>query len=198
MTLLLATSNRGKMMEIGEVLAAGLPLKLLSLEDLPELPSAPEETGVSFVENALLKARFYHQHSGLPALADDSGIVVEALKGELGVHTRRWGAGPLASDEEWIAYFLERMRHKQEKRATFMCALAFVDGAREKLFEGRCEGVITKTLEAEYLPGLPVSGCFRPNGCRQVFSALSLEEKNRVSHRGKATAKLRKFLETME
>jgi len=134
-------------------------------------------------------------HDGLPTVADDSGIIVEALKDELGLHTRRWGAGPEATDAEWIAYFLERMKEEENKRAAFVCVLAYVDplGATYT-FEGRCEGIITPTLEADYLPGLPISACFRPEGFSRVFSALSIEQKNSTSHRGKAAHALRKHL----
>src|SRR3989344_4011024 len=96
MRLLLGTNNRGKVIEITEVLR-DLPLEILTLRDL-KITSAPEETGASYEENALLKARFFHGASNqTPTIADDSGIVVEALAGELGMHTRRRGAGPEAT-----------------------------------------------------------------------------------------------------
>ncbi|MDD5041799.1 MAG: non-canonical purine NTP pyrophosphatase [Candidatus Peribacteraceae bacterium] len=134
-------------------------------------------------------------HDGLPTVADDSGIIVEALKDELGIHTRRWGAGPEATDSEWIAHFLKRMKEEQNRRAAFVCVLAYVDplGATYT-FEGRCEGIITPALEADYLPGLPISACFQPEGHSHVFSALTVEQKNSTSHRGKAAQKLRDYL----
>ena len=193
-TFLLATSNKGKIVEMRQGLA-DLGCTLLTPEDLPHPLRFPPEHADTFEENALEKARFCCAHSGFPAIADDSGILAEALRKELGIHTRRWGAGPGASDAEWIAYFLERMRHEKNKRAEFVCVVAFVDGTMVRTFEGRCTGVITDALEADYLPGLPISACFQPEGCDKVFSALSLEEKNRVSHRGKAMAKLRALLE---
>ena len=193
-TFLLATTNKGKIIEMRESLA-DLDCALLAPEDLPHPLRFPPEHADTFAENALEKARFCFAHSGFSAIADDSGILVEALRKELGIHTRRWGAGPKANDAAWIAYFLERMRHEPEKNAEFVCVIAFVDGTTARTFEGRCMGVITDTLEADYLPGLPISACFRPDGCDKVFSALSLEEKNRVSHRGKAMAQLREFLE---
>jgi XTP/dITP diphosphohydrolase len=195
-TLLLATSNQGKITEISDCL---LPIgfEIFTLKDLKDVPDLPEETGESYEENALLKARYYFEHSGIPVIADDSGIQVEALEGELGIHTRRWGSGPEASDEEWITFFLGRMKGEKNKRAHFVSVLAFTDGKQERVFEGHCDGVITDGLEAEYLSGLPISACFRPDGCDRVFSALSIEEKNVVSHRGRAVMKLRKFLERM-
>ncbi len=193
-TLLLATSNAGKVTEMREALQ-GLDLDLLSLRDIPAI-AAPDETGTSFEENAEQKARHYFGASGLPVVADDSGIHIDALAGELGIHTRRWGAGPDASDAEWIRFFLDRMRHEKNKRAQFVCVIAHLDAAGTlHLFRGECRGVITDTLEVEYLPGLPLSACFRPDGETHVFSALSLAEKHEVSHRGRALLRLREFLQ---
>lgn len=192
-SLLLATQNLGKIQEMHEALS-DLPIELLTLVDLPEIPP-PNETGMTFAENATIKARHYFPHAGHPTVADDSGIIVEALKDELGIHTRRWGAGPSATDEEWIRYFLERMKREENKRARFVCAIAHVDhDGQLHLFEGTCEGTITDELEADYLPGLPISACFKPDGCERVFSALSIEQKNRTSHRGRALRQLREFL----
>ncbi|MEI8230638.1 MAG: non-canonical purine NTP pyrophosphatase [Candidatus Peregrinibacteria bacterium] len=222
--LLIATSNRGKVQEISEVLK-GLPIDILTPVDLAYIEDEPEETGMTFKENALQKAQFYYDRSGLPTVADDSGIIVEALQNELGLHTRRWGAGPKASDQEWIEYFLKRMKKERNKRARFVCALAYIHpqsskesplslqasgwrgegspvqsgvdgGVRQevRLFEGRCNGVITETLEADYLPGLPISACFRPDGYDRVFSALTIVQKNSTSHRGKATLALVQYL----
>jgi XTP/dITP diphosphohydrolase len=193
MDLFLATRNPGKRREIAEALA-GLDVLLVS-PDYHDIHRSPEESGNTFAENALQKARFYFERSGLPTLADDSGIIVEALQSELGVHTRRWGAGPQASDEEWIAHFLMRMNEQTNKSARFVCVLAYIDAhGREHLFEGTCNGMITETLQADYLPGLPISACFRPKGFDRVYAAMSLEEKNTISHRGLAVGAFRAFL----
>jgi XTP/dITP diphosphohydrolase len=193
MQLLLGSNNEGKIIEISEVLR-DLPLKIVTPKHL-NITDVPHESGTTFEENAMGKARFYFRKSKLPTVADDSGIVVEALEGELGLHTRRWGAGPAASDEEWIDYFLKRMRRERNKRARFVCVLAYIDSRGVTYtFEGRCEGSITPTLEASYLPGLPISACFKPDGHDRVFSALSINDKNTISHRGKATQKLKNFL----
>jgi len=190
--LLLATSNQGKIVEMKECLS-GLPLTLLTLKDFPTI-ALPEESGTSHTENAILKAQYYFDHAKIPTLAEDSGIHIEALEGELGIETRRWGAGPTASDAEWIAYFLERMRKEKNKRAFFHCVVAYCDDAEVKTFEGKCEGVITDSLEASYLPGLPISACFKPNGFSSVFSALSIEQKNSTSHRGRAMEAVKRFM----
>ncbi len=193
MHLLIGTNNDGKVIEIKQVLD-GLPVSIVLPADLKIQP-APVESGDTFEENALLKARYYFQKSKLPTLADDSGIIVEALVDELGISTRRWGAGPQASDEEWIGHFLERMKKEKNKRARFVCALAYIDAVGiSHTFEGVCDGVITPSLEAGYLPGLPISACFMPDGFDRVYSAMTIEQKNSTSHRGRAVHKLAEHL----
>jgi XTP/dITP diphosphohydrolase len=194
MKLLIGTNNAGKVTEISECLC-DVPLQLLAPKDLEMDLEPPPETGETFAENAAQKARYFHVHTGLPTIADDSGIEIDALKGELGVHTRRWGAGPEASDEEWIAHFLKRMKEEENKKARFVCHLAHFDAdGTLHMFEGICDGEITEELEADYLPGLPISACFRPNGYDLVYSAMSIEQKNSTSHRGRALKEFRGFL----
>jgi XTP/dITP diphosphohydrolase len=191
---LLATSNKGKIIEIRECLA-GLDVELLAPDDLDDVPSAPHETEDTFEGNAVQKAKHYFEATGIPCIADDSGILVEVLSEELGIHTRRWGAGPEANDKEWITYFLDRMKEEGNKRARFTCVIALIeeDGALHT-FEGHCDGEITEKLEADYLPGLPISACFRPDGCDKVFSALTVDQKNSVSHRGRAVKMLKDYI----
>jgi XTP/dITP diphosphohydrolase len=185
MRLLLGTHNAGKRTEMREALS-NCGCIFLEPEEMGIL-DAPAETGTTFAENAIAKSRFFFERSKLPSVSDDSGIIVEALANELGIHTRRWGAGADATDAEWIEHFLRRMEQEENRRARFVCAIAFSDGTgATHLFEGSCDGVITPTLEAEYLSGLPISACFRPDGFEQVYSALSIEQKNSTSHRGKA------------
>ncbi len=193
MQLLLGTNNKGKVIEMQEALSP-LNLSIVKPIDLG-ITSAPEETGETFMENAEQKARFYFEKGNLPTLADDSGIIVGALKDELGIHTRRWGAGKDATDEEWIRVFLDRMSHEENKRARFLCTLVFIDqeGVSHE-FEGRCDGIITPSLEADFLPGLPISACFKPFGYDEVYSAMTPQEKNDVSHRGKALQAFADFL----
>lgn len=193
MRLLLGTNNAGKIIEMREVLS-GLPINILTLKEIG-IDSDIHEHGSTYRENALIKARHFQKLSKLPTLADDSGIVVEALKNELGVQTRRWGAGPQASDSEWIDYFLKRMNPEKNRKALFICCLVFIDeSGKETIFEGSTDGVITETLEADYLHGLPISACFKPNGSSVVYSAMSIEQKNSTSHRGKALKSLYHYL----
>jgi XTP/dITP diphosphohydrolase len=130
-------------------------------------------------------------------LAEDSGIVVDALKGQLGVKTRRFGAGEKASDEEWIEYFLDVLKDvpANKRTARFICHAALLNGEGEiYMFSGVTEGEITFELQAPLYRGLPISSCFRPVGFDKVYAALSVEEKNRVSHRGKAMHEVKSFL----
>lgn len=194
MRILLGTNNKGKVTEISECLGH-LPIELVTPNQLDVKFLVPEETGMTFVENASLKAKHYHGISQLPTIADDSGIIIDALQGELGVETRRWGAGPEASDEEWIEFFLKRMKEEDNKKARFVCTIAHIDNNGElHIFEGTCEGTITDELEADYLPGLPISACFKPDGCDYVYSGMPISEKNRVSHRGRALQALEEHL----
>ena len=193
MEILLATTNKGKVIEIGEVLH-DLSITIKTPLDFG-ITDAPHEHGETYRDNAILKAAYCFERASIPTVADDSGIVVHALKNELGVQTRRWGAGPDATDAEWIDFFLKRMEGESNRRASFICCLAYIDSVGEThVFEGTCEGEITKTLEANYLPGLPISACFKPDGYSAVYSAMSIEQKNSTSHRGKALLKLKEFL----
>lgn len=196
MQLLFASTNKGKIIEIQECLA-GTKIELLTLEDFNLDSHDVHEHGLTYEENALIKARYFFEKSGIPTFADDSGIIVDALKNELGVQTRRWGAGSKASDEEWISFFLHRMSREPNKRAKFITFIAYIDEQKQiHAFEGHCDGIITNTVEADYLPGLPISGCFKPDGFDKVFSALSVDDKNRISHRGKAMQEFVKYLNT--
>jgi XTP/dITP diphosphohydrolase len=221
--LLIATHNPGKFKEIVALfeglnlfLKDGAKLKskkssveFVSLSDLG-VTEDYEEVGESFEENALGKARFYSKLTGLAAVADDSGLFVNALKGELGVKTRRWGAGKSASDAQWLVFFMDRLKEEEDRSASFVCAAALAmpeesveeDSSRvgkkdrvifpafEKVFFGEIEGVITKTIEGPLYPGIPVSSVFIPVGADRVFTLMTKGEKNRFSHRGAAFAQV--------
>ena len=159
-----------------------------------------EEDGSTFEKNAELKAMHYHELLGLPTIGEDSGIIVDALRGELGVKTRRWGAGADATDKEWIEHFIKIMKDvpSSDRGARSVCCAAFIDGPGELvLFRGETKGVITHKLEAPLQEGIPLSSCFRPTGCDKVYAALSETEKNRLSHRGKAFHELKKYLKSL-
>jgi XTP/dITP diphosphohydrolase len=197
MQLLIATSNPGKIKEISQVLT-GLDLELFTLKDL-NINTDVEETGSSYAENAEIKARFFYKEAEgkMPVVAADSGVRVEALDDELGVYTRRWGSGSKASDQEWIDFFLDRMKqypNPEQRKAWFSSNFCYFDGQEVKHFLGECAGIITKELEADIIPGLPLSSCFLPNESEKVFAALSTDEKSKISHRGRAAKKFREYL----
>lgn len=195
MKILIATHNPGKFQEIKEIFA-DTDLKLLSLKDL-KITDNPHEHGKNYKENAIIKANYFHNLSGLPVMADDSGIEVDALKGELGVKTRRWGKGHKASDQEWLDHFLETLKKHptpRERKARFHCCAIYLDQKNHHIANGFTEGVLTLSPQAEIIPGIPLSACFLPDGYKKVFSALSTKEKNQVSHRGKAFEQLKKWL----
>lgn len=194
MQLVIGSQNPGKILEFQSALQ-DLPLTLLSPLDLG-IHESPEEHGETFAENARIKARFFFKRTNMPVAADDSGIFVEALKDELGVQTRRWGKGPDATDDEWISYFLERMEQEENRKASFVSTIVYIDtDGNEFLFEGRCEGEITVGLEADFPPGLPFQACFRPEGSEKVFSLLTPEEKKQISHRGRSLQKFEEYLQ---
>lgn len=191
--ILIATGNQGKFKELMEVLE-DLPFEFLSLKDVG-INSDVEETGKTYEANAILKAEYFGKMANLPAIADDSGIVVDALKGELGVHTRRWGAGKDASDREWLDYFLDRMRQEENRRAEFISVVAFYQPGQKTLtFRGECTGMILPEPQVEIEPGIPLSSVFLAEGKDNVYSALSKNEKNEISHRGKAIKQCYEYL----
>lgn len=206
--LLVATTNPGKFSEMMEVLE-DLPFSFIFLGNFLNEDSSLRadfesfsEDGATYRENAYKKAAFFAERTGMMTLAEDSGIVVSALEGELGVKTRRWGAGEKACDSEWIEFFMKRMGEEQDRRAKFVCCACLVGGFGDggnttKYFEGETLGLITDRLMAPLIPGLPLSSCFLPEGFGNVYAALSKHEKNMISHRGKAMFGVREFLEKL-
>ena len=195
--ILLATSNQGKLRELREM-TRSLDVEILSWQDLPYHPEIPE-TGQTFADNAAHKAREAARFSGLPALADDSGLEVDALDGRPGVHSARY-AGPGASDEERILKLLTELEGipEQERKARFRCVAAFADpkgplGDRVHLTEGSCEGKILTHPEGTGGFGYDPVFFHPPSG--KTFAELAPEEKNRISHRARALEAMVRFLE---
>lgn len=194
---LIATSNLGKFNEIRNGLE-GLPFKFLSLADFSPKLKQVDETGETHEENARQKAAAFFGQTGMMTLGEDSGLEVDALKGELGLHTRRWGAGADVSDEEWLRFFLNRMKDVPlaQRTARFVCCAVFKPASQEEhVFWGETRGTLTFEPQAPFLPGLPLSSVFKPEGFDRVYAALSTQEKNQISHRGLAVGKVRRFLE---
>ena len=192
--LLIATRNAGKVCEV-EMLLEGLPLRFRSLAEFPEIVEV-EETGATFAENAALKARGYAAQTRLWALADDSGLEVEALGGAPGVFSARYAGGAHASDAERTAHLLAELSRTGDtgRRARFVCVIAIAD-ADARLVDsstGTCEGSIA--LAPRGVNGFGYDPVFIPDGYRQTFGELPPEIKQHISHRARALEAARSFL----
>jgi XTP/dITP diphosphohydrolase len=191
--VIVATQNRGKVREIKKVLK-GLGLQILSLNDFPKAPQV-EEDGKSFLENALKKARFYSRYFGRLTLADDSGLEVDVLKGQPGIYSARY-AGEGASTPQNNRKLLKEMEvvPLAKRGAQFKCVLAVVSPeGKEVVVEGSCRGRIG--FKEVGKKGFGYDPLFILPSYGKTMAQLSLEEKNRISHRGKALRKLRKIIE---
>ena len=192
MKIALATKNQGKIKEIRSILE-GLSVELVSLEEL-SIEELPPEDGSTFEENALKKARFVAQKSGLPAVADDSGLEVDALDGRPGVYSARYGG---TTDEERYLKLLEELKDipEPERTARFRCVIALVTPeGEEKTFEGVLEGRITRRPRGKY--GFGYDPVFYLPDKGKTLAEMRPEEKNLVSHRARALEKLRAYLST--
>lgn len=185
--LVIATHNRGKILEISDLLD-GFPVEIKGLDDFGPIP-AVEEDGADFDENAYKKASFVSRVLGLPSLADDSGLVVEALSGAPGVHSARY-AGENATDRERCEKLLREMQGHANRKAAFECVISIaVPTGAALTYEGRCEGEISTAAAGEYGFGYDPVFFYPPLG--KTFAQLTREEKNRISHRGKALKEIR-------
>jgi XTP/dITP diphosphohydrolase len=185
--LLLATRNQGKIVEFRRILDAIAPgaIELVGLDQFPDLHDV-EETGTTFQENALLKAREMSEATGLPAIADDSGLCVDALGGDPGIYSARW-AGGHGNDQANLEKVLDQLTDTPDemRSAYFICvaALYLPDGSSH-CEEGRFHGWILRSPVGEN--GFGYDPIFRPDGLEISSAQMSSEEKDAVSHRGKA------------
>ena len=186
MVLVLATRNQGKIREFQEILQ-DCPVELLSLADFGPIPE-PTEDGEDFDDNAYKKALFIAKVLGFPAIADDSGLVVEALGGAPGVRSARY-AGDNASNADNLKKLLKKMEGVTNRKAAFECVISIaVPSGPALTYEGRCEGEITTDLKGE--SGFGYDPVFFYPPLKKTFAELPLIEKNKVSHRGKALAQM--------
>jgi XTP/dITP diphosphohydrolase len=184
--LVIATRNKGKIEEFKSLLS-GFPIDIKSLNDFGPIPE-PVEDGKTFEDNAYKKAHFTARVLGFPALADDSGLTVAALGGQPGVFSARY-AGEGAGDEANIRKLLEAMEGVGDRKAAFECFIAIaVPRGPALIYEGKCEGEIAWEPRGENGFGYDPVFFYQPLG--KTFAELSQKEKNLVSHRGKAVAKL--------
>ncbi len=185
--LVIATRNKGKTAEIRELLNK-FQVDIKNLEDFGPIPQV-EEDGETFDENAYKKASFTSRILGLPALADDSGLLVEALDGAPGLHSARY-AGENATDMERCIKLLKEMENRSNRKAVFACVISIaVPTGAALTYEARCEGRIA--YEPAGTNGFGYDPIFFYPPYHKTFAQLSREEKSRVSHRGKALSELR-------
>ena len=186
LTLVLATRNPGKVAEM-RALLADLPVVLRSAAEIEGAPEV-EEDAPTLEGNALKKARALHAHTGLPALADDTGLEVDALGGAPGVHSARY-AGPAAADATNRARLLRELGGTADRTARFRTVIAFVEDGSVRTFEGTCEGHILH--EERGTGGFGYDALFVPEDHDRTFAELPPDAKNAISHRGRA---LRAFI----
>ncbi len=201
-TVVLATRNAAKLRELARILGAedpgGRQIRLAGLEEFPGAPDVPE-TGATFEENALLKARAIARFTGLPAAADDSGLCVDALNGLPGVLSARW-AGGHGDDQANLDLVLAQVADVPDTRrgAQFVCAAALVApgvGAREWVVTGQVEGRLIRAPRGH--GGFGYDPIFLPDGFEQTTAEMTAEAKDAISHRGRAFRALTPFITGM-
>ncbi len=199
MKLVLATKNKGKIREIKDFLSDIPELEVLSLLDFDkDVPLEIKETGTTFEENAFIKAFEVAKATGLPALADDSGLEVDALGGKPGVKSARFG-GEHITDEERNRKLLSLISNipLEERTARFRCVMVLVvpPDFEKYVTEGVCEGIITNKPRGK--AGFGYDPIFFVPSLGKTMAELTLEEKNRISHRGKALAKMKEVIKEL-
>ena len=191
MKIVLATHNHDKEIELQHSLR-GLDVDICSLSEYPDIGEI-EETGTTLLENSLLKAHTVHERTGLPTIADDTGLEIDALDGAPGVYSARF-AGPDATYEDNINKLLSVMEDVSDdmRSARFRTVISFVDEVQELWTEGFIEGRITEDPRGNM--GFGYDPVFYVPRLEKTFAELSTAEKNKISHRGLALQKLRKIL----
>lgn len=189
MPLLFATNNQHKLFEIRNALGNGMEITGLQeagiYEDIPE-------TGDTLEANALIKATYIFSNYQKNCFADDTGLEIEALNGRPGVYSARY-AGEGCNFEDNINKVLAEMQNKENRRARFRCVIALILDGKEVFFEGIVKGIIIPSKRG--LAGFGYDPIFQPEGYTTTFAEMTLEEKNKISHRGIAVKKLVDFLD---
>lgn len=192
--VILASNNKYKLEEISKKLAE-FDIKVIpQREAIGDLEV--EETGTTFAENAILKAEAIYKIAGKPVIADDSGLAVDYLNGEPGVYSNRF-AGPNATDDDRINKIIEALDGVEDEKRTarFICAICYVDENGEKhIFENSCEGIIAREKHGDN--GFGYDPIFMVG--EKSFAEISKEDKNKISHRGKAIADFVNYLKTQK
>ncbi len=193
MKIVFATNNAHKLQEVRQIL--GERFEVVGLKDIGCHEDIPENAE-TLEGNALAKARYVKEHYGLDCFADDTGLEVTALGGAPGVHTARYAElfseGITHDSNANMALLLHNLEKKSDRSARFRTVIALIYKGEEHLFEGVCEGEILS--ERHGTEGFGYDPVFRPTGFDRCFAQMSAEEKNTISHRGRATQKLAEFL----
>ena len=191
--LVIATNNAHKLEEITAVV--GDKFEIVSLADIDCHEDIPE-TADTLEGNALLKARFVHERYGLDVFADDTGLEVDALGGQPGVHTARYAYPDRNDNEANVDKLLRELQGATNRKAHFRTVIALIIGGEGHLFEGRVDGHITETRRGT--EGFGYDPVFSPEDTGKTFAELGVEVKNRLSHRARAVQKLCAFLEQLD
>lgn len=187
--IVFATNNAHKLCEIRRII--GERFRVLSLSDIGCHDDIPE-TGMTLEENALMKALYVKEHYGYDCFADDTGLLVDALGGAPGVFSARYAGGKGHDSEANMRLLLQNMADKNNRSARFRTVIALIEGDVEHLFKGECEGTITR--ERSGTDGFGYDPIFLPEGYNLTFAQMSPDEKNAISHRGRAVSKLISYL----
>jgi XTP/dITP diphosphohydrolase len=188
-TIFLASGNPHKIEELKQMIEP-LGIELKSTLDFPDAHEVVEDQP-DLEGNALKKARYWFNETGIPSLADDTGLEVDALHGAPGVYSARY-AGENVTYDDNVEKLLREMDGESDRKARFRTVIAFLDGSDEHLFEGVCEGEITTQRKGK--KGFGYDPVFQPEGYDQTFAELNAEEKNKISHRGLAFQKFLAYL----
>ena len=189
--LILATHNLHKQKEMNSILSP-LGILIVGLDEFYHIGDI-EETGTTLLENAYIKAKTVYKLTGLPSIADDTGLEVDSLDGAPGVYSARYAGKNPTYQENCDKLLLKLKGYPKEKRvATFKTVIAFVDGEREHHAEGAVKGVIIDKYRG--VDGFGYDPIFQPESHSQTYAEMNTEEKNRISHRFKALDKIKEFL----
>lgn len=195
MKVILATRNSSKARQIRAVFD-GSVVKVVTL-DQTDIAGSAVEDGNTLEENALKKVRYVRERAKEPTwvMADDSGVFVELLGGEPGVHAAYWGGESLTTEER-MRYILKRLEGARDRRATFRtCVVLVSPDGDEHIFYGEATGVVLEVSQGTLQPSMPWSTIFVPDGENRTLAQCSTEEENAISHRGKAFRQARQYLE---
>ncbi|OGK20683.1 hypothetical protein A3C23_05830 [Candidatus Roizmanbacteria bacterium RIFCSPHIGHO2_02_FULL_37_13b] len=193
MKILIGTTNKGKQQDYKKILSAKIksPISVIFPQDL-DIEKSPVENGSTFVENSLIKAKYYFEKSGLPTIADDGGIEIPILNNEPGVLSRRW-PGHEATDDELIKFTIQNLKeypNREQRRALLTVWITYYDGKDTIVENESIDGYISNQININYIKGYPYRALFIVNGVDKYYDELSDKEHAIYNHRRKALIRL--------